>query len=353
MNMNKFIYIGLAILVTTTVASALLLSQNWPSKELQLVPSRGFLKVAEPIKEFKILAVGDIMLGRFVETLSNRHGSDYAFSLLDGLFAGHEVVIGNLEGPIVSNHSQTPDFTTSFSFKSSVANDLKSAGFSHLTVANNHTFDRGEGAFAETQKFLGEAGLKYFGHPRKALADLVLKEEVNSVNVIWIGLNEAVSKFFDEFESVKLISELQAEYPDHLIVLNIHWGYEYKLVSNQFQKEFAQKAVAAGADLILGHHPHVVQEVDLIDGKLVFYSLGNFIFDQYFSKDTQVGLAVSLNVSESGIQSAKLIGLEIDKSRPKIMEPTENELFLKELADRSNPNLKDQINAGEINLTLN
>lgn len=300
-------------------------------------------------KQIRILAVGDIMLGRFVETLMNRNGENYPFTYMTDFLSNQDVVLGNLEGPILTNHRQTPDFTTSFSFKPKVAELLKTAGFTHLSIANNHTFDKGESAFAETQKYLNEAGIVQFGHPREASNLYVKAEKINDIGIVWIGLNEAVSKYFDLEEAVALIIEIQKLYSDYQIIVNIHWGIEYKNSSNDFQKKIAHDLIDNGADLIIGHHPHTVQEIENYKGKLIIYSLGNFIFDQYFSRDTQEGLAVNLTLNTEGLESAELIGVSIDKSRPKKMSPERESEFMTELASRSLTFTPEAIKSKQIN----
>jgi poly-gamma-glutamate synthesis protein (capsule biosynthesis protein) len=87
-----------------------------------------------------------------------------------------------------------------------------------------------------------------------------------------------------------------------ILVVNIHWGEEYKADPNNRQKEMAHLLIDAGVDVIIGHHPHVVQTVETYKNKPIFYSLGNFIFDQYFSPETQKGLAVEIIFTSKDIE---------------------------------------------------
>jgi poly-gamma-glutamate synthesis protein (capsule biosynthesis protein) len=293
------------------------------------------------------MATGDIMLGRYVETVMNRHGEMYPFTFLSDFNLDQDVIIGNLEGPIPETHTKTADFTTNFSFKKSVAPLLKQVGFTHITLANNHTVDKGEPAFWNTKKTLEEVGIQVFGNPRSTAKEFVKLEEINGTEIGLIGLNEAVSSYFDKEAAVQLIDELERINPDRFLIVNIHWGTEYQNTSNKKQKELARSFVNAGADLIIGHHPHVVQEVEVYKNKLIFYSLGNFIFDQYFSKETQEGMVVYFDLKPKTI-TAKIQGINIDKSRPKPM--SDQSIFLKELAARSSKELESQIESGIITL---
>jgi poly-gamma-glutamate synthesis protein (capsule biosynthesis protein) len=292
----------------------------------------------------RILAFGDIMLGRHVETLMNREGLNYPFLNMDQFVDDQEIVLGNLEGPIVDNHRQTADFTTSFSFKPEVADLLKKSGFTHIMLANNHTFDRGESGFLSSQKYLDEAGLKQFGHPRIASTEYILKEDYDGIEIIFIGFNEAVSNYFKPEEAALSIQQLKSENPKSIIIANIHWGTEYVRTSNDKQQAIAKSFIDAGAEVVLGHHPHAVQEIEEYNGKFIVYSLGNFVFDQYFSQDTQEGLAVELKLAKTGVEEIKLIPVSIKKSQPAIMIEPRKTNFINEVLNSSNidNNLKIQ-----------
>lgn len=343
---NK-IFIGVNITLLTLCLALVIVRVNYP-KMLSANVLQKIISVSDD-SSVKIMAVGDIMLGRHVETLMSRNGETYPFTYFKEFQTNQNVILGNLEGPIPEIHRKTADFTTNFSFNKSVATLLKKEGFTHLTLANNHTVDKGENAFWNTRKVLANAGIISFGNPRSASKDFVKLEEINGVEVAWIGANEAVSSYFKKEDFVKLIEAQTAINPDRFIIVNIHWGTEYQPTSNKKQKEIAREFINAGADLIIGHHPHVVQEVEIYKNKLIFYSLGNFIFDQYFSKETQEGLVVYLEISDKNL-TAEIQGIQIDKSRPKPMTETDNLKFLNSLAERSSEELKIQIQAGKISL---
>src|SRR5690606_33310167 len=103
--------------------------------------------------------------------------------------------------------------------------------------------------------------------------------------VILVGVL-AISASFDTDSAVRMIATLQTEHPDALIVVYPHWGEEYATTSSPRQQSLAHAFIDAGADAVIGSHPHVVQELELYNEKLIAYSLGNFVFDQYFSEET-------------------------------------------------------------------
>ena len=133
-----------------------------------------------------------------------------------------------------------------------------------------------------------------------------------------------------------------------LVIVNVHWGTEYEHQFNKIQQETAHNLIDAGADIIIGHHPHVVQGIEIYQGKPIFYSLGNFIFDQYFSSDTRAGLAVGINITD-GKSEFYLFPLKSKLSQVELTEGAEKEKFFSDLINWSNleENYKEQIKQGK------
>ena len=142
--------------------------------------------------------------------------------------------------------------------------------------------------------------------------------------------------------------------------MSVHWGQEYQIKSSVFQQKLARKIIDSGADLIIGHHPHVVQEIEIYNNKLIFYSLGNFVFDQYFSEQTQQGLAVALEIypvrnNDSNRVNPnkniyKLFPIQSKLSQPFLMEQNQAEKFLEKLSKRSSKDLTEEIKKGVIEI---
>ena len=117
-----------------------------------------------------------------------------------------------------------------------------------------------------------------------------------------------------------------------IIVVSMHDGTEYAHASNVNQQKFAHTAIESGADLVIGHHPHVVQEVEMYQGKYIFYSLGNFIFDQMWSIDTRQGLAVKILLDKSGVKDVSYVPIMIDDySQPRLADEKESAVIQKYL----------------------
>lgn len=252
-----------------------------------------------------LLFVGDIMLGRYVETLMKRNGEDYPFAQAETTLQSADAVVGNLEGPIVTDHRQTPDDSLHFSFASTVAPLLKRHNIDYVTLANNHGFDEGEAGFLETQSYLQAAGVGAFGSGREVGDVSPLHDLINGHEVVFVGFH-ATQSSFPRDAAATLLKTTRAQYPEAFLAVVVHWGAEYQTTANAFQRSLGHAFIDAGADAVIGHHPHVVQNVEDYQGKPIYYSLGNFIFDQYFSSDVQHGLAVKVTLDDNEAQYEEL-----------------------------------------------
>lgn len=293
-----------------------------------------------------IFISGDTMVGRYVETLMNRNSQQYPFQALKEYIEPFDIAITNLEGPIPVTHRQTPDFTTNFSFKPETVNTLKDAGFTTVTLANNHTADKGLENLENTRRILTEGGIEHFGDPIREESMYALHQYPDNRHLIWLGFHDATRRF-DTAKAVDVIQEHRTMYPQAIVFVSIHWGPEYQLTSNGRQKEVAHKLADAGAHMIIGHHPHVVQEVEIYNGRPIFYSLGNFVFDQYFSRNTQEGLTLAITITDDQIQT-EIQPIQINRSQAQFMTEPRRSQFMQELADRSTQTHHETIKAGKL-----
>jgi poly-gamma-glutamate synthesis protein (capsule biosynthesis protein) len=298
-----------------------------------------------------LVFVGDLMLGRNVEGLTDQYGPDYPFAKIGDTLKSAGLAVANLEGPIVSarEHRRTPTGSTSFNFAPDTAVALKRAGIDLVSLANNHTLDRGAAGFTETVDRLNEAGVFSIGHPKEVATDRVAVRTVNGHGIAFIAMQDVFASL-NEGQAVELVRQVASEHPDAFVIAMVHWGDEYKLRHNARQERLAHAFIDAGADLIIGHHPHVVQDIEAYKNRAIFYSLGNFIFDQYFSRETQEGLAVQAELTDSTV-TYRLAPIDIVKSQPTLMVGEQHDQWLSAVAARSNPTLSTQIKAGTIGVT--
>ena len=249
-----------------------------------------------PQRMASLLFFGDMMLERNVKNAFDKNnGPDYLFSKLAGqenrFFLGMDAVHANLEGPFANSRRQTSK-EIAFRFDPALITTLKKYNFSIFSAANNHSYDMGADGFNESNRNIGSAGLDVYGAQYRTDEDgSVLIKSIGDFKVSFIGLNDT-NEPLNEEKIIELVKKAKAK--SDFSVVNIHWGQEYQEISNSHQREIARALIDAGADAIIGHHPHVVQEMEIYKNRPIFYSLGNFIFDQYFSTSTQQGLSVGL-----------------------------------------------------------
>lgn len=306
--------------------------------------------VSTPETPDSLLFVGDILLARNIEHLMAREGYSYPYRGIDFHdTALRPVVVGNFEAAVPEVHIPTPMRMIDFSVHERFLPNLAGAGFTHLSLANNHSLDFGPVGYKNTKESLQEAGVEWFGHPRELDKQSVRFVTVEEQTVALIAVHTLeklpnVTEIREVFEYANARSNLQIVY--------VHWGTEYAMVHNARQRDAAERFIDAGADLIVGHHPHVVQDVDLIDGVPVFYSLGNYIFDQYASQATQEGLLLKIDFTDEPIVAILPVTSVGNLSQPHPMDRADHSRFLTELASRSHSELREHISGGYLPLSL-
>ena len=293
----------------------------------------------------EIVFVGDVMLARQVETFMDTYGSDYPYTSLPP-HASTSYLIGNFESAIPKKHIQTPSLGFVFSTEEKHIPALIDYGFTHLGLANNHAFDYGPSGFVNANDVLRKASSTPFGNPSFFSSASAVYLEVGTTTVAVLALYALdVRPTQEELEAVLQDIATQSD----MQIVYVHWGTEYALTHNAFQETLAQELVDAGADVIIGHHPHVVQDVAIYKNTPIFYSLGNFIFDQYFSSDVQEGLMVHMKKSNEGWWYTLVPVSTLDsKTVPYVMQPSEKALFLEALAERSDVALTQMITSGSL-----
>jgi poly-gamma-glutamate synthesis protein (capsule biosynthesis protein) len=170
----------------------------------------------------------------------------------------------------------------------------------HLTLVhlgNNHILDFGREGLEETRRHLELAGIDYFGDPVAAERRWLIKE-VAGIRLAFISYNQFVSNDVE-----KTLADLKHARPRaHLAVVYAHWGGEFRREPGERLQRLAHLFIEAGADLIIGSHSHTVQPREAYRGKMIYYSLGNFIFDQYGQAETRRGLAVKVKIDSADLK---------------------------------------------------
>ena len=302
-------------------------------------------KILEEGKVKTLLFTGDIMLDRGVEYLIQKNSVFYPFEKINQFLRGVDIVVGNLEGPIVRNPLNFSDESLKFAFSSDVIKGLSFANFNLLSLANNHTFDMGGSGFEETKEFLKQSDIDFVGNPIKCDKDFLFKKD----NIVILAFNKTFPFNCSNEKIAEIVKKIKESDPEKFLIVIFHWGIEYQPKSSISQQKLAHQIIDAGADLIIGSHSHVVQEIEEYKGKLIFYSLGNFIFDQYFSEETQKALAVGVEIYPEKVVY-RLFSIQSKLSQPFLMERKEANKFLEKLAKKSHPRLFDKIKKGIIEI---
>lgn len=230
------------------------------------------------VQTVTMTAVGDCTLatdinadpnGGFKSVAESLNGDySYFFKNVSPIFSEDDLTIVNFEGTL-SNQGTRQDKQFAFRGKPEYVQILTSSSVEAANLANNHSADYGDVSLSDTIKYLNEAGISNFIGTNTAIRD------VNGISVGLVGIDA-----LDETEAAKLenvigsVKSLGAQ----LVIVSIHWGEEKATAPNDTQIELAHKAIDAGADLVLGTHPHVLQGIEKYNGKYIAYSLGNFCF---------------------------------------------------------------------------
>lgn len=287
--------------------------------------------------ELNLLFVGDAMFDRYIRKEINKYNSAEFFvnNFLTNLSREnqkYDYVIANLEGPITENKSKTlkEDGTFGkdliFTFPPVTTQILNLLNIQVVSLANNHEDNFYNQGFQDTKNFLQKANINYFGNPYndtlgEKISNIVCEK---NICIAYIGYNQ-FTKYSDPEIVVKEIQKLKEDSKVDFIVVFAHFGEEYKLKANPTQINSAHKWITAGADLVIGTHPHVIQEKEIYKGKYIYYSLGNYIFDQWFDEDVSKGLGLNFEFSKDENGSKKLelikeVSISISKENIKYLE---------------------------------
>jgi poly-gamma-glutamate capsule biosynthesis protein CapA/YwtB (metallophosphatase superfamily) len=272
------------------------------------------------------LFVGDIMLDRNVARSAEAEGAESLFAGVKELFVQTDLRVGNLEGTITTNPSiaRQDNKILRFTFDPGLASStLVPLGFDALSLANNHSLDFAESGYRSTRAYLEAFGTRPFGHSLNTAGDLSTVIEAKGKRLCLVGYHAlfapAIATVVAEIKNLRSSCSW--------VVVFAHWGEEYETHSSAAQQEAAHAFVDAGANLVIGAHPHVVQEVEIYQGRAIFYSLGNFMFDQNFSWETTHGLAVMVTFAD-GETAFSLIPTTIKDQKAAIAEGPERQKTL-------------------------
>jgi len=298
---NNYLQITFWVLIAA-VLTAVICFTFWQKPAQQVIKTIPKAIIQEK-NYIQLLFVGDLMFDRGVRYIAEKNGSnDYIFEKISSTLLDNNLVVANLEGPVTSAKSMsvtasvTSPESITFTFDPSLAKTLFNKNIRLVDLGNNHILNFGPQGVDETEKYLSEAGIKYFGVPQKKESTI---ENINGVKIGFVSYNyyefrgdliKAEKATLEEIEKIRPLADV--------VVVFCHWGDEYKLKNNKEQENLAHKFIDLGTDIVIGSHPHVIQPMEEYKGKRIYYSLGNFIFDQDFNENVKKGLGVVVKINK-------------------------------------------------------
>jgi poly-gamma-glutamate synthesis protein (capsule biosynthesis protein) len=297
-----------------------------------------------------IAAVGDIMLGDHTLHFIKKYGADYPFDSTRKMLSETDIAFGNLEAPFTRTGTK---FEKTFNFKvpPEHVSGLIGSGIDVVTLANNHMLDYGIEGLKNTLAILDSFSFAHCGAGMNLdQANKPAIIERNGLRVAFLGYSLT---FPEEFWATK--SHGGTSYPTEknmrasiqhcdsiadFTVVTFHWGAEGKNLPKDYQKEYAHLAIDLGADLVLGHHPHVLQGLEIYKNRLIAYSLGNFTFSSY-SRRAAESMILKVYLVAEGLFFAKIIPVSVDNYeisfQPKILKGKRAQTVIDNLKIYSEP----------------
>lgn len=269
---------------------------------------------------------GDIMLDRMVNHVFKDKGFGGVFANLgERTFWGSDIKMANLEGPI-SGAAIDDDISTNnliFNFAPESIDALKALKFNYLSLSNNHSQNAGVKGLQNTRDVLKGNSIESIGSQTGFDQTNIVRSEIGGIKISIIAVNTLSVSSQDKF----IEAARQEKDSGRFVIFFPHWGNEYNETHSLAQQQLAHKMIDGGTDLIIGSHPHVIQDSEIYNNKLIVYSLGNFVFDQTFSDETQQGILVGGTIKD-GETRISFFPIEIKNYKPQFIRGTSRQDIL-------------------------
>ncbi len=272
--------------------------------------------------ETSILCTGDIMLVGSAKPIIEQRGVDYPFDGIRSIIKAADLAIGNLEMPLGLTGAPMPEKDFTFIGEPKLAGGIANAGFDVLALANNHMGDYGDEALLETLEVLSANNLRYCGAGpdlQTARQPAIVKSRNAHIAVLAYSKTYPFEFFAGEGDpgTVNGIAEIfvpdikTARQRADLVVVSFHWSGELVTEPREYQEWLGRLAIDAGADLVFGHHPHVVQGIEVYRGKIIAYSLGNLVFGSG-SENKHTGAILRVTFEDGETKRGEIIPINVD-----------------------------------------
>jgi poly-gamma-glutamate capsule biosynthesis protein CapA/YwtB (metallophosphatase superfamily) len=276
--------------------------------------------ISKSAKPYSLLLLGDIMLTKKAELMVSKKGISYPFGNIVKDFAGHDITFANLEVSITTSIQRIIKKKYRFKLSPKYAESLTKLNLDVVSLANNHLLDYGRKGMRDTISWLDKKSIKHTGAGKnKKQARKPAITTVNGIDIIWLAYNERPpKKYFATtkrggtarlYEPAILWDIKKYKKKGNIVLVSLHWGFEHTNIPRGYQIKRARKLIDAGADGIIGHHPHRPQSIEIYKKRPIFYSLGNFIsgFDNPLYMDN---IAVSLHYKKTELKRVEIFSIE-------------------------------------------
>ncbi|AIQ68223.1 CapA family protein [Paenibacillus graminis] len=289
----------------------------------------------------KLNFAGDVIFSGKAGQLLMQKGYDYSYAALDGMFKKDDLTILNLETPITTGGVGAANKQFVFKGEPKALDSLKAAGVDAVNLANNHTLDQGEEGLLDTLEHLNKRGIPYVGGGADAAEAYSAKYfERNGIRIALLGFTRVmpvmewkaeagkpgVASVYDSAEALKAIAN--AKKKADLVIVAVHWGKERMEQYDSVQQSLGHSFIDAGADLVIGGHPHVLQGIEPYKGKWIAYSTGNFIFTRSQTRATWDTAVFQAECSIEGQCSLNLKPMNAELAQPVPMNEVDGQLLL-------------------------
>ncbi|MCL5795594.1 MAG: CapA family protein [Patescibacteria group bacterium] len=277
--------------------------------------------------EFTFMVGGDMMFDRFIDhNFPGDKLKDSVKNLGNRFFDGTDLSLVNLEGPISSGSIEpnTNPNNVVFNFPLETANVLKWLNINAVSLANNHTSNAGQSGLENTQNILNEKKISYIGQQFEFNDNSIKRFSYGNQKISVIAID-----ILDNYKNLNEIIKTEKQNSGFVLVFS-HWGNEFEKTHSSLQQKLAYAWIDAGADLIIGSHPHVIQDAEIYKDKVIFYSLGNLLFDQTFSTHTQKGLVLAGKIKDNKLEKIILLPTISKNLRPELLRGNEKTDFVVE-----------------------
>jgi poly-gamma-glutamate synthesis protein (capsule biosynthesis protein) len=296
-----------------------------------------------------VAAGGDVIGARQVAAFIDQHGGEAVFAQVRAHLRDADVAFVNLESPLSDQGAPLTEKDVTFRGRPALVGGLQSAGIDLVSLANNHALDWGPGALEDTLQRLSAAGVGAAGAGANlSSARRAAVVETTSGRVALLAFSNVLPAGFPAGESrpgvnparpdrERVLADIRTAAKEHeWVLVSFHWGVEYERRPTADQQELARAAVDAGADLVLGHHPHVIQGLELYRDRLIAYSLGDFVFD-HRSRETGEAFVLRVRLEAGDAPRVEVVPVYLDDSFgiPEVVEGEAADRILTRLTELS------------------